>query len=123
MNKTKKLLSVLAISVFVLVGCTVMSKPSEVQIPKAQPIIQPIIQQAKPVQKIERELKIDYSSWGMFALYMVSLVAACIYFKYTGRRMQDVEIAMTTVAPKLSPLAKVLGGFAKLLGLIYCKKK
>lgn len=64
-----------------------------------------------------------YSDVVLFTLYLILLITACVYFKHTGKRLQAVEGPLSTMTPRLSPVAKILSLLAKVIGVIYCKKK
>ena len=124
MIKINRALAVCVFSVFILFGCAIVTEPNTVQPEKVvDKTEQPVIREAVQIKDSVKEEKVDYKSWGIFILYIISLATVCLYFKHTGKRMRDVELSMTTMVPKLNPLARALSCLAKVIGLIYCKKK
>ena len=64
-----------------------------------------------------------YSEYSLFTLYLILLITACVYFKYTGKRSTELETSLKTMSPRFSPVTTILSYLAKVIGLIYCKKK
>ena len=126
----KHVILTLLIGLFLYTGCADIEPSTEISCNKRADIITSSVTQTQPIKPTVlndlKGLKLDlekYSPLGMFLLYLVLLISACLYFKHTGKRMHSVEASLTTIAPRLNPIAKVLSILAKVIGVIYCKKK
>lgn len=121
----KKLYKVLLISIlFISVGCTTQ-QPTVVtpDIMHTKPVIQPsVVTENKNVVLAKVDWS-KYSEYWLFTLYLILLVTACIYFKHTGKRSEELETSLRTMSPRLSPITKLLSYLAKVLGILYCRKK
>lgn len=109
----------------ILIGCTTPSPVAPVKI-KAEPIItaaQPVIASKDTTPALDKVDWSKYSEYTLFSFYLILLLAACVYFKKTGKRLPEIEAPMTAMSPKLSARAKILSLLAKVIGFIYCKKK
>lgn len=105
-----------------LAGCTTTRQTEQEQ---KEPLKSEIVQDLVTDKQVELH-KVDwskYSEYTLFSFYLILLFAACVYFKKTGKRLPEIEAPLTSMAPKLSTRAKILSLLAKVLGLIYCKKK
>lgn len=125
-NTVNKLTHITVLFVLlILTGCTT-PKPAAPSKTKAEPIItaaQPVTVSKDTTPSLDKVDWSKYSEYTLFSFYLILLLAACVYFKKTGKRLSEIETPLTTMAPKLSTRAKILSLLAKVIGRIYCKKK
>lgn len=125
-NTVNKLIHITVLFVLlILIGCTTLNPVAPCKT-KAETVIttaQPVTAYKDTTPSLDKVDWSKYSEYTLFSFYLILLLAACVYFKKTGKRLPDIEAPLTAMAPKLSTRAKILSLLAKVIGLIYCKKK
>lgn len=126
-QKLRKTLLVLtmfiAVSV-ILVGCTSQKSvvvPSDIKVTEAA--MQSPLVVTDNAQELSKYDWAKHSNYFLFTLYLILLATACIYFKHTGKRSTELETSLKTMSTRLSPVSRLLSYVAKILGVIYCKKR